>query len=228
MAYTTPFTAVVGNPIKASDWNTYGRDNILACAAAAMVSAGDLVQGTGANALARLAAGATAGMYLRSSGSSAALAWQVIGQGELAQVRRVWVYRASNQTISDSTATGVSFTSETSKTTTGMHSNSTNPERLIATEAGVVHLNCIVYWTGNATGTRTLQIRKNGTAILATNIRNNLGAGNFSQQVQVHDLAAVNDYYEVIVTQSSGGNLDVIGTAHQTLFEMTLHAGSSA
>ncbi len=28
MAYTTPFTAVAGTAWKASDWNTYGRDNI--------------------------------------------------------------------------------------------------------------------------------------------------------------------------------------------------------
>ena len=40
MAYSTPFTAVVGNPIKASDWNTGGRDNILQTPAALATTAG--------------------------------------------------------------------------------------------------------------------------------------------------------------------------------------------
>ena len=74
MAWNTPFTAQVGVTIKASDWNTYARDNLNETAVAKVTTAGDMVVATGANALVRLAAVA-AGQVLSSAGVGAAPVW---------------------------------------------------------------------------------------------------------------------------------------------------------
>ena len=51
MAWSSPFTAVTGNVFTASQWNQYGRDNLLISEAAVALSAGGLICTTAANAL---------------------------------------------------------------------------------------------------------------------------------------------------------------------------------
>lgn len=51
MAWSTPKTAVTFEPVTASDWNTYVRDNLLETEAAVMTESGALVVAEGSNAV---------------------------------------------------------------------------------------------------------------------------------------------------------------------------------
>lgn len=77
MTWTAPATAVTGDVIPASFWNTNGRDNLLETAVAKVTTAGDLVQATGANALARLPIG-TALQVLRTNAGATAAEWATL------------------------------------------------------------------------------------------------------------------------------------------------------
>lgn len=68
-------------------------------------------------------------------------------------------------------------------------------------------------WVANGTGQRELTIRKNGATILAE-IQSVGGAGNATEQV-VMGIAqfAAGDYIELLVQQTSGGNLDAQAVA---------------
>jgi hypothetical protein len=66
MAWTAPFTAVTGNTILASQWNTSGRDNLNAIWV--YTNQGDISYATSGTSLARLAIGANKGI-LTSNGS---------------------------------------------------------------------------------------------------------------------------------------------------------------
>ena len=59
-------------------------------------AAGDLVQGTGADTAAKLSAGATAGMYLRSGGAAAANLWSTLILPNAGTAYTLPVYSATN------------------------------------------------------------------------------------------------------------------------------------
>lgn len=68
MAWTAPRTWVTGETVTAALMNTHVRDNLLETAAAKVTTAGDIVYGTAANSLSRLAAGTSAN-FLRGGTS---------------------------------------------------------------------------------------------------------------------------------------------------------------
>jgi len=77
-----------------------------------------------------------------------------------------------------------------------------------------------IAWPASAAGTkRVTQIRKNGTTILATNQFAPVAQVQIAPvQVLVNDPSA-GDFYELVETQDSGGNLTIIGGQDQTFFQ---------
>ena len=94
----------------------------------------------------------------------------------------------------------LSYTSENVKTATGMHSNSTNSSRLIATTAGKYKISATVRWSRNSTdGTCQIYFTKNGTKIDGTDGANYISTTQNLQSTQIETIVtlALNDYVEV-------------------------------
>jgi len=72
----------------------------------------------------------------------------------------------------------------------------------------VWHFLAEVEWDGNATGTRDVEIHQNGTAIARSNVTPN-AADTCQQTSAVVFNPAAGDVFSVVVTQNSGGNLNV-------------------
>lgn len=123
------------------------------------------------------------------------------------------VYNNANETISHGSGTALTFNSERYDTD-GIHSTSSNTSRLTCQTAGKYHIFANVRFASNSTGYRDVYFQVTsgantyyiaGQAVPAVN-----GAYTDICLSTVWDLAA-NDYVEVYVVQSSGGNLDVVG-----------------
>lgn len=139
---------------------------------------------------------------------------------------RVYAYKASASAAANNTLVAVAFDAEVYKNTSSMHSNSTNPTRIIAPKTGCYHVTAQAGFATNASGRRVVTLRKNaagnsagGTQVVVVG----LGANNTDNtQVQVNmdvELNA-NDYLEMFVLQSSGGNLNVQGGQDNTFIQM--------
>jgi len=112
MAWATPPTVTTGQLVTAANWNTLAND-LLETAPAKVTTQGDIVYGTAANAIARLAAAAADGALLQqASGIPAWLAKGTALQGlrmnagatasEWADMART-IYKAADETVNNST-----------------------------------------------------------------------------------------------------------------------------
>jgi hypothetical protein len=121
------------------------------------------------------------------------------------------VYNSTAITIADSTTTTLTFDTE-SWDTDAMHSAAVNPERLTCKTAGKYLVGGNVFWDTNAAGYRGIQLFCSAPvgSVHALVYAPSAGAviGNGLNASTVLDLA-VNDYVELRVRQTSGGNLDV-------------------
>lgn len=119
------------------------------------------------------------------------------------------------QTIDSATLTGVPtpipFGSESYDTDT-MHDLVTNTTRVVAKTAGVYFVVAQGVWQSNNTGTRIVSIRKNGTKNIGDDEReaNPVASAQTAQTATAVVQLAVNDYVEMVVTQTSGGNLNLV------------------
>jgi hypothetical protein len=116
------------------------------------------------------------------------------------------VTKSSNQSISNSTFTTITWDQE-NYDTDSMHDNVTNNSRITIKTAGKYSILAQSEWASNSTGLRILQIRKNGVDTVGySRIGSGQGGAN-DEVIFVGDLA-VNDYLELRVWQNSGGALD--------------------
>lgn len=118
------------------------------------------------------------------------------------------------QTIPNVTPTAVNFNADTFDTD-GLHDLAV-PNRVTlpsASRSSVWLFLSIISWVPNAVGQRIIQVRKNGvTVVNSMSVPAPAGGTSFSQEVVALDIdARPNDYYEVILFQSSGGPLDING-----------------
>lgn len=143
----------------------------------------------------------------------------VDGLGGAVDVRRCKVTDSSDQTIANSTLVAVNWDTELYDTD-GFHDNVTNNNRLtVPAGAGNVYmLVCGIVWAPNASGVRRVMIRKNGTTVLASHRSNAVDSGETHASLIAFDDAGVGDYYEVLVEQTSGGNLDLQTTTDGSFF----------
>lgn len=146
------------------------------------------------------------------------------GQSDEITVR---AYSTSAQTIGHNSPTAVNLNNErwdfVPAGAVGMHDNVTNNSRLTAIVSGTYVLTAHVAFAANTTGVRALAIRLNGTSTIATQITNAAGSGaTFLTLSTVYRLTA-GDYVEMVVTQTSGGDLSVSSAARSSPeFTMTL------
>jgi hypothetical protein len=120
-----------------------------------------------------------------------------------------------------STDTLVSYNTETFDTA-GLHS-SDNPSRLTAPVAGTYQVTGQIEWDSVANGYRFLIIRRNGTTRSGVSLIP-VSTANFVYQ-QVTSLVKMNagDYVELVIRQTSGGNLDVIGGGDEESQNFMMH-----
>jgi len=116
------------------------------------------------------------------------------------------------QTITDSTDTAVSFTTEVLDVG-GMVDIAGQPTRMTipAGRPGRYYLHGQVRYVANATGTRIIEIKKNGGAgfIVFKEQGNHSGTVNFINDVGILVDAVGGDYFQLYVKQTSGGNLNI-------------------
>lgn len=129
----------------------------------------------------------------------------------------------SDQSIATGTGTVVDYDTEDFDNG-GILDVSTNrftvPSGLRA-EQGIWQLRAHVQWDVGATGSRILQIRKNGTSFVAGHVLPGLSASvQMSQEVSclLRNLVA-GDFFEAFVTHSQGVNLLLISGASQSWFD---------
>ena len=134
---------------------------------------------------------------------------------------RTLAYRASAQSIPDNTPTLMAWTDE-AYDVGGLHSTVTNNSRItVPTGWGGFPLMLIaaIRWAPNGTGSRTVQILKNGSSIAITGESGD--ANGITIPAMYVDVPADGDYYDVEVNQNSGGSLNVTGGSGASFFQAT-------
>jgi hypothetical protein len=182
-------------------------------------AAGDLIVGTAADTAGRLAIG-TNGQVLQSNGTTAV--WATPASG--ASFAGCSIYNTTTQSIPNATNTAVTFNSENFDTD-GFHDTSTDTSRItIPTGKGGKYLiTYLIVFRNNGTGYRNVDLIKNGTVgfhscgyAAVTSSSAYVGESGSS----IVDLAAA-DYFEMFVTQNSGGSLGTQGTADGTQIQVS-------
>jgi len=125
------------------------------------------------------------------------------------------VYNNAALTIANITTTALTFNSERIDTH-AIHSTSSNTSRLTAPTEDIYIITGHIQWQSNATGTRTLYIRLNGTTYISILFFANLTANSQSMTVSAVHYLAAGDYVELVVYQDSGANRDVLSGANYT------------
>jgi hypothetical protein len=119
------------------------------------------------------------------------------------------VYHNANQTTTTAVSLALAFNSERFDTD-AIHDTVTNNTRLTCKTAGKYFVLAEIIWVANATGTRVVQLRLNGSQVIGEqrDPSNSAGDTHAMSAAAIWDLA-VNDYIEAMATQTSGGNLNV-------------------
>lgn len=135
-----------------------------------------------------------------------------------------FVNRVSNQSVGNGTATFINWDTELWDDG-ALHDTVTLNSRITVPSGGNVgiwRIDTIIQFTASATGQRTVEIWKNGSVKLAVITVNATAAGVLVLPLSVIDRApAVGTFYEVKVTQNSGGALNCAGT--DSWFSATHH-----
>jgi len=173
-------------------------------------AAGDLLYGTASDTLGRLAIG-TAGQVLKVNSGATAPEW---GAAAAASFVGCSIYQNAAQAISNNTETKVNCDLEFLDTD-GFHSNVTNNSRITvpAGKGGKYYVTAFVSFVANGTGTRRFDFWRNNYSGSPARICLYEAPGNSSIPTSavlsgVVDLA-VGDYLELVVLQTSGGNLNL-------------------
>lgn len=125
------------------------------------------------------------------------------------------VYNTAAQTIANTTVTALTFDSERFDTDT-IHSISADTSRLTCKTAGVYQIGFSGGFASNSTGYRSFRLRLNGGSYLSSIFQNAVnGDVTFVNISTLYELA-VNDYVEIVVYQTSGGNLDTFQNANDS------------
>lgn len=148
----------------------------------------------------------------------------LVPASQLRSSKGALVYASAAQSIPNNTATSCNWNTE-SYDTDSFHDTSTNNERLTV-PAGVtrVRLHASVWWAGNSSGQRTATFAKNGSQTFVGNSYDREGSpptNDMAQEIVSPILSVTaSDYFEVQVSQNSGGALNANGSTVWAWFFM--------
>lgn len=185
-----------------------------------VTTAGDLIYGTGADAVTRLGIG-TAGQVLTVNSGATAPQWAAASASTPTFVG-CSLYASSDQSIGNATFTAITWNAE-NYDTNAFHDNSTNNSRITipSGKGGYYEIYGKLDWYNNATGRRGIRIYKNGTDIKAAWINSSANDEMAAQIYTVISLAAT-DYIEIFGYQNSGGNLSIYKNEKDSEFTISL------
>jgi hypothetical protein len=171
---------------------------------------GDLIAATAADTPARLAVGTNGQVLTADSTAATGIKWATPASGTPAYVGAS-VYKSANQSITTATVTAVTWDAEIFDTN-AFHDNATNNNRFtIPSGYGGKYLITVgLAWGSNVTGERTTNIRKNGSTYVGYSTDDSSAGYQSNPLATVLSLNAA-DYIELLVYQTSGGNVNVSG-----------------
>ena len=198
------------------DFTWVAQDDSNAIQNAIVDAKGDLIAASANDTPARLAVGNNGETIVADSSTSTGLKWAIsqnfIGCG---------VFASSGQTIANATNTKVNFPNEVFDTNS-FHNNSTNNTRFTipAGLAGYYRVSGSLRFDQGTGGRRTIAITINGGGGQATaevTPANGVYVTAVTQQIFYLNAG---DFVEMDVWQTSGGNLNTIGQADSTFFQI--------
>ena len=150
----------------------------------------------------------------RSKSETAALTGADLAPGavtpsRISGVPSVRAFNSADEAIPTGAFTSLTLNSERFDAT-GMHRTDIDTSRITIATAGIYLVTGDVTWLTNATGARELNVRKNGTTIVARAVQPADVGGNTSDQslTTLVQLAA-GDYVELVVRQNAGAPVSI-------------------
>jgi hypothetical protein len=180
-----------------------------------LTTTGDIYYASSANTPARLGIGSTGNVLTVASGIPS---WAAPAGGGF--VGCLATVTASTQSISNSSATAVTFPGTDVYDTDAFHNPASNNSRITipAGLGGYYQVYGQVGWADNATGRRLLYLRKNNNVIYySEGFASGSGLNSTLSVMVVVELAA-SDYLELFVFQNSGTSVNILGDSSNTFF----------
>lgn len=180
---------------------------------------GDLIVGTAADTVDRLAVGTNNYVLTADSTQSTGVKWAAI-PASTPTFSGCALTQSSAQSISNSTQTDLTFDTETFDTD-AYHSTSSNTTRITipSGKGGYFLVTARVAYASNSTGSRGLWLLKNGATYLGTSFGQPASTGDLTT-IQINQIVnlAVGDYITMNAYQSSGGSLNTATDQGKTYF----------
>jgi hypothetical protein len=177
--------------------------------ATTIAAKGDLVVGTGNDTYAALTVASTAGYLLTvDSGETTGLKWAAPAAAGFVGCS---LYKSGNQSISNTTATIITFDSELFDTDS-FHSTVTNTGRITipAGKGGYYSFCAYAVWPDGSWAISNVTLKKNGTVIKSDWL--NVGSGTYNTQGFATIVSAVaTDYFEIEVYHNKGSSTNILG-----------------
>lgn len=136
-----------------------------------------------------------------------------VGPTQTEARNRVRVYNSANWSTTNATPFLLTWDSELFDSN-ALHSTGTNPGRITVPtggDSGVWIVAAQVAWTSNTVGSRSAAIFKNGVQLAETKVAPSPLGLTIQNVIVTDDAPTVGDYYEIWVTQQSGGTLTADG-----------------
>jgi hypothetical protein len=175
-----------------------------------LTTKGDIYAATAAATPARLAVGANNTVLTADSAEPTGLKWVTPSAPAFAGLSM----SAGNTSISTGTYTALPFATEQFDVG-GFHDTVTNNTRVTipAGKAGYYQFNLQAYFSANGTGTREMILYKNGSGIYSSDsaYMQPSGTNGTTTNSAVVVSAAVSDYFQLYIYQTSGGGLSCNG-----------------
>jgi hypothetical protein len=194
------------------DFTWVAQDDSNAIQNAIVDAKGDLISATAADTPARLAVGTNGQVLTADSSTSTGLKWASASSTPTFVGCRL--YKTSNQAISTSTWTAITYDAE-SFDTDAFHDNSTNNTRITipSGKGGYYLINARLNLAANSTGARLARFTINGNELFAgISVPGSNQADAQYTLSTIQNLSAA-DYIEFLVLHNVGSNLDFTGAA---------------
>jgi hypothetical protein len=207
-----------------SGGGTSGTVTITNSMATEITAAGDIIVGTGSGTFDNLPIGTT-GQVLTADTTVSPYKVKWASASSSPTFVGCRVTHSGNQTAANATNKILDWDTETFDSD-GFHSTSSNTSRLTipSGKAGKYLLFASISFDGNNTGTRYIEMQKNGSTFTQGAFYYTFAAANggYNGAVYINIVdAAVSDYFQLAVWQNSGGNLTMFTQSGASWFCLT-------